>query len=782
MQDYSDIVNNIETIKKMAEHGDADAQNKLGICYYLGLADITKNDEEAVKWFTKAADQGFSKAQSNLAFRYLHGEGATQNVKLAVNLFEKAAEQGIENAQHELGRCYFEGNGVKRDYKKAVECFSSAAKQGHSDAQLDLGYCYSYGKGIHKNIKKAFEWYEKSALLGNAIAQANLGYCFEIGEGTSQSYEKAIEWYSKAAAQGNARAMNNLGLLYERGLGAEKDYQKSFDLYKKGADKGYVAAIYNVGYCLEHGIGTKKNLKEAESWYSNVVDKGNHRVKKDLNRVREEREKEEFMSNINFSTRQKVKSSFYLRVIPLGKNFIVRRKGLWGIIDKNEAVLLPIKYTRVHWFEGGYAGLQVNNKWGLVDSDGRINIAPQYDTIKYLSQYHACEVEKDGDQFVVDTNNQTILKIDGKNVRFETGKLVVCSNDGWQLFNLDGTPFSKIHPLIGSEGNHWVGYDGRNKRTIIKEDGKEVQLPPYEIGIFFDHISQFRYQDKYGIIDDNANIVVPNRYDYINLGSGVIAINEGTKTKDNDNSFLRKPFEGRWLFWNYQFHEITPYRYENMGSAYKGDGTQVWFGKRDGRWYEITPNGEQWFANNDTEYKKKKETIERRRREKKDGQFAVLSDPNYKKDGRKLFVRACDGKVIRHFYYTPYLAMPLDELTHHWKIGESLVNSYGQEMPNPHALKMPKQKKTRHIFKLNEKMLSMSDSKLMEAFVAFAKRFGIERDNIIILYAIYDTKRKRAILIDWLIRKYERNKKFKMSYDELALLAVDIENWDKKRR
>lgn len=105
MQDYSDIVNNIETIKKMAEHGDADAQNKLGICYYLGLADITKNDEEAVKWFTKAADQGFSKAQSNLAFRYLHGEGASQNVKLAVNLFEKAAEQGIENAQHELGRC-----------------------------------------------------------------------------------------------------------------------------------------------------------------------------------------------------------------------------------------------------------------------------------------------------------------------------------------------------------------------------------------------------------------------------------------------------------------------------------------------------------------------------------------------------------------------------------------------------------------------------------------------------------------------------------------------------
>lgn len=591
-----------------------------------------------------------------------------------------------------------------------------------------------------------------------------------------------IEAIKKMAEQGNARAMNNLGLLYERGLGVEKDYQKAFGWYQKAADKGFVAAIYKIGYSYEHGLGTKKNLKEAESWYSKVVDNGNHRAEKDLNRVREEREKEEFMRNINFSTRQKVKRSFYSRVIPLGKNYIVRRKGVWGIIDKNEVVLLPIKYTRVHWFDGGFAGIQVNDKWGLVDSDGHITINPQYDTIKYLSQYHACEVEKDGDQFVIDTNNQIILKVDGKNVQFDAGKLVVCSNEGWQLFNLDGTPFSKIHPLIGREGNHWIGYDGQNKRTIIKENGKEVQLPQYEIGTFFDHISQFRYQGKYGLIDDDANIVVPNRYDYINLGSAVIAINEGTKTMDYDHNFLRRPFEGRWLFWNYQFHEITPYHYENMGSAYKGDGTEVWFGKRDGRWYEITPNGEQWFANNDTEYKKKKENFERRKREKKEGQFVVLSDPNYKKDGRKLFVRACDGKVIRHFYYTPYLALPLDELTYHWKIGESLVNIYGQEMPNPHALKMPKQKKPRHIFKLNEKMLSMSDSKLMKAFVAFAKRFGIENDDVASLYIIYENKRKRAILIDWLIRKYERNKKFKMSYDELALLAVDIENWDKKRR
>ena len=782
MQDFSSIVNNIETIKKMAEQGDVDSQNKLGICYKLGLADITQNYEEAAKWYSKAADQGFSKAQFNLAICYLYGEGVAQDAKIAAELFKKSAEQGNVPAIFKLGWCYYDGNGIPQDYKKAFDCFMSAAQQGHSDAQLDLGYCYNHGKGVHKNNKKAFEWYEKSALLGNSIAQANLGFCYEKGEGTIQSYEKAVEWFGKAAEQGNARAMNSLGFLYERGQGVEKDYHKAFEWYQKAADKGYLVAIHNVAYCYENGLGTNRNLKEAESWYSKAVDNGDKMSKKGLKRVHEKREKEEYVKNISFSTRQKVKGTIYSRVIPLGKNYIVRRKGLWGIVDKNDVVLLPIDYTRVHWFEGGYAGIQIDNKWGLVDSNGLVTIEPQYDTMKYLSQYHACEVEKEGEQFVVDTNNQTILRIEGKHVRFDAGKLIVCSKDGWQLFNLDGTPFSQIHSHIHSYGNHWVGYDGRKQETLIKDTGEEVKLPQYEIGVFFDHITQFRHQDKYGIIDENANIVVPNRYDYITMGNGVIAINEGAKTKDDDDNFLGRPFKGKWFFWNYQFQEITPHRYDDMESAYKGGETKVWFGKRDGRWYEITSEGEILFAINETEYKKKKASVERRRNNKTEGQFVILKDPNYKEDGRKLFVRACDGKMIRRFYFTPYLPMHVDELNGHWKIGESIVNIYGQDMPNPHAFKMPKQKKPRHLFKLNQKILALSDKELIEGFVAFVKQFNIEENKVVALYAIYETKRKRAILLDWLTRKYKRNKKFKLDFHELASLSEDIENWDKKRR
>ena len=781
MQDFSFIVDNIETLKKKALEGDADAQNKIGVCYKLGLAGFTQSYEDAGKWYMKAAVQGFDKAQSNLAFLYLYGEGGEQDSKKAVEWFSKAAEQGNAIAQFQLAWCYSDGNGIDQDLEKAVEWFSKAAEQGHSNAQLDLGYSYEYGKGIAQNIEKAFEWYEKSALQGNAIAQANLGFFFEKGNGVERNYEKAAEWYRKSAELGNARAQNNLGHLYERGLGVDKNNKKAFELYTESANQGYGPALCNVGYCYENGIGTSKNYKKADSFYRQAAEKGNEYAKKALERIKERVKEEEFYKSISFTTRQKIKDVTYARVIPLGKNYIVKRKGLWGIVDRNNNPLLPIEYSRVHWFDGGFAGIQKNKLWGLANSNGVVTIEPQYDVLQYLSGNKACDVEIGDEEFVVDTDNNTILRVSGKKVRFSGDKLMAYSKKEMQLFNMDGTPFSKVHELICSAYmDHYDAYDNGEK-TLIKKDGSEVKLPAFEIGVFQDGIAQFRYQNKYGIIDDNANIVVPNQYDYITLGDGIIAINEGAETKDNDRYFHAKPLEGKWHFWNYDFKEISPNKYDNLRQEYGKEG-RMWFAERDGCWYRITPQGEFMYAETESEYKKKQVNLEKNRGRKPGwGKFSILEDVRYRGEGRKLFVRSCDGYFIRHYYFTPYL--PLDSgVKWHRKIGEFFVNKYGQEMFNPHAFKMPKQKKPRHFFRLNQRLLSMSDKDLTAGFVAFIKQFGIEKNEVIGLYAIYESKRKRAILLDWLIRKCKRDKKFKLGFEELASLSVDIENWDKKRR
>ncbi|MEO5354833.1 MAG: SEL1-like repeat protein [Magnetococcus sp. XQGC-1] len=55
----------VTDIRNLAEQGDADAQFKLGFMYASGLA-IPKDEQEAIRWFSKSAEQGNAGAEFQL--------------------------------------------------------------------------------------------------------------------------------------------------------------------------------------------------------------------------------------------------------------------------------------------------------------------------------------------------------------------------------------------------------------------------------------------------------------------------------------------------------------------------------------------------------------------------------------------------------------------------------------------------------------------------------------------------------------------------------------------
>jgi len=128
----------------------------------------------------------------------------------AVVWFRKAAEQGYSNAQFYLGYCYYCGRGVSEDNTQAVVWFRKAAEQGYSDAQYHLGYCYYFGIGVSKDKTQAVVWFRKAAEQGHAEAQYTLGVFYYNGDGVSQDYTQAVVWYRKAAEQGHAGAKSSL--------------------------------------------------------------------------------------------------------------------------------------------------------------------------------------------------------------------------------------------------------------------------------------------------------------------------------------------------------------------------------------------------------------------------------------------------------------------------------------------------------------------------------------------------------------------------------------------
>ena len=131
-QSDKDFVN--ET-RKQAEKGNAEAQLKLGIMYGDGLYGLPQSNEESKKWTLKAARQGFSPAQYNLASLYAE-EG---NFDEAFKWMKKCAESGeYPYAQYMLATLLFSGLGCSQDVEEGLYWLEKAAEQGVEEAIEEL--------------------------------------------------------------------------------------------------------------------------------------------------------------------------------------------------------------------------------------------------------------------------------------------------------------------------------------------------------------------------------------------------------------------------------------------------------------------------------------------------------------------------------------------------------------------------------------------------------------------------------------------------------------------
>lgn len=89
---------NLEQLRQMALLGDPAAENALGLRYATGDG-VTPNEREAVRWFTKAAEQGNVAAQSKLGSVYFRGRDIPQNFNQAYFWMALARANGDENSK-----------------------------------------------------------------------------------------------------------------------------------------------------------------------------------------------------------------------------------------------------------------------------------------------------------------------------------------------------------------------------------------------------------------------------------------------------------------------------------------------------------------------------------------------------------------------------------------------------------------------------------------------------------------------------------------------------------
>lgn len=120
-------------LRKLADKGDAKAQQLLGERYYKGEG-VRRNLSEAARWYRSAADNGNADAQYMLGMMHVRGEGLPRDDAQAIRWFTAAAEQRLPSAQYTLGLAYLEGHGVAQDKIQAYKWFDIAAAMDHKHA------------------------------------------------------------------------------------------------------------------------------------------------------------------------------------------------------------------------------------------------------------------------------------------------------------------------------------------------------------------------------------------------------------------------------------------------------------------------------------------------------------------------------------------------------------------------------------------------------------------------------------------------------------------------
>ncbi len=285
--------------------GGAEQMFNLGMeyrkCYEKDI-DVSNSKEQALYWYTQAAQANYVDAQFVLGSMYEEGDMVEENPQLAFFWFLRAAKNHDLTATWLVGHYYETAYGVAQDLSLARQYYHKAAKRGDREAQ----YCYArllkYGQGGQQNLQQALFWYKKAAKTGHTDAQFALGFiylsmsgricrknaakaiaylqlaahsnrdgiawCLAVAYETMQEYVSARKWYLKDFQQTDSGVSAcSLACLYRDGLGGKRNSQKAKRYFLIAAEKGDVDAQYLLALMYDKGDGIKQNRALAEKWY-----------------------------------------------------------------------------------------------------------------------------------------------------------------------------------------------------------------------------------------------------------------------------------------------------------------------------------------------------------------------------------------------------------------------------------------------------------------------------------------------------------------------------------
>ena len=250
--DYDNL--SFKQLLKYAEKNDEWAQYLVGLEYAFPENEEEADEEEAVRWFRKAADAGVPEACFRLAERMFTGSGIEQDPEAAYDMAMKVAEEtDLPEAWALLGFMYGAGVPVEEDMDKCRELLEKGASMDSEYAQSlldELNNGTLFGDGEDEDDDDYDDDYEND----------------EVDEDEEEDDEEEDDDYDDEDEVEDT--------VYDGTDGFPKnDYIIDADRVTAEARRGNIHAIKTLAWGYYKGVyGLPENRKEGWKWYERGAD------------------------------------------------------------------------------------------------------------------------------------------------------------------------------------------------------------------------------------------------------------------------------------------------------------------------------------------------------------------------------------------------------------------------------------------------------------------------------------------------------------------------------
>lgn len=199
----------------------------------------------------------------------------------------------------------------------------------------------------------------------------------------------------------------------------------------------------------------------------------------------------------------------------VGKFDAATDKMLFGFIDPDGALRVPLKFEDARAFAEDLAGVQLANKWGFIDKNGGLAIPFEYDAVGDFSERLAAVRLNGKSGFIDDTGNPAIALDYDFAGDFSDGTAPVERNGKAFFIDSKGVETSRLkydRASVFSENLAMVSLGG--KSGFITRDGVEAIAFQFDDcgSRFSEGLADVKLNGKQGFIDRRGKTVIAFKY------------------------------------------------------------------------------------------------------------------------------------------------------------------------------------------------------------------------------------------------------------------------------